>query len=81
MALELTVTAKGQITLGQAVLDHLKIGPGEKVGVTLLPDERVELRPAEFLPSISRLRGVPHRPGQKPVTIEEMQDAIEAVEL
>jgi len=81
MALELTITAKGQITLRQAVLDHLKIRPGEKVGVTLLPDGRVELRPAESLPPIERARGCLRRPHQKPATLQEMQNAIEAVEL
>jgi len=40
MALELTVTAKGQITLRQAVLDHLKVAAGDKVEVLLLPDGR-----------------------------------------
>ena len=43
MALELTVTAKGQVTLRQAVLDHLGVRPGDKVGISLLPDGRVEL--------------------------------------
>jgi len=41
----------------------------------------VELHPAQSKPPISRLRGVLYRPGRKPATIEEMQDAIEAVEL
>ena len=32
MALELTVTAKGQVTLRRAVLNHLGVTPGAKVG-------------------------------------------------
>jgi hypothetical protein len=36
MALELTVTAKGQVTLRRAVLDHLGVVPGAKVSVSLL---------------------------------------------
>ncbi len=81
MALELTVTAKGQLTLRQAVLDHLKIRPGEKVGVALLPDGRVELRPADSRPSIAQARGCLKRPDQKPATLQEMQDAIESAAL
>jgi bifunctional DNA-binding transcriptional regulator/antitoxin component of YhaV-PrlF toxin-antitoxin module len=78
MALELTITAKGQVTLRQAVLDHLKAGPGDKVGVTLLPDGGVELRPAENGMDIRQLRGMLRREGQKPATLRDMQDAIEA---
>ena len=77
MSLELTITAKGQVTLKQAVLDHLKVGPGQKVSVSFLPNGRVELNPAEAQPGIRRLRGILRRQGQKPVSLEEMQDAIE----
>ncbi len=77
MSLELTVTAKGQITLRQAVLEHLHIRPGEKVAVALLPDGRLELKAAHERHDIGRARGVLHRPGQRVVTLEEMQDAIE----
>ena len=78
VSLELTITAKGQVTLKQAVLDHLNVGPGQKVSVSLLPDGRVELNPAEAQPDIRRLRGILRREGQKPVSLEEMQAAIEA---
>lgn len=77
MRVELTVTSKGQITLRQAVLDHLGIKPGERVDVELLPDGRAELRPAGARPGLAGLRGVLRRPGQKPISLEEMQAAIE----
>ncbi|KAA0595775.1 AbrB family looped-hinge helix DNA binding protein [Azospirillum lipoferum] len=77
MRVELTVTAKGQITLRQAVLDHLGIKPGDHVDVELLPDGRVELRPAGTRPKLARLRGMLRRPGQTAVTLQEMQEAIE----
>jgi bifunctional DNA-binding transcriptional regulator/antitoxin component of YhaV-PrlF toxin-antitoxin module len=77
MNVELTVTAKGQDTLRKTVLDHLGIKPGQRVSAALLPDGRVELRSAEMVPDISALRGVLRRPGQKPVSLEEMQEAIE----
>jgi bifunctional DNA-binding transcriptional regulator/antitoxin component of YhaV-PrlF toxin-antitoxin module len=78
MALELKITAKGQVTLRQAVLDHMHLKPGQKVGVSLLPDGRVELSPAAASPDISSLRGILRKPGQRRISIEEMQAAIEA---
>jgi AbrB family looped-hinge helix DNA binding protein len=75
---ELTVTAKGQVTLRKAVLEHLGVRPGERVQVALLPDGRVELAPARGSHDISRLRGALYRPGRRPATLEEMQEAIEA---
>ena len=80
MALELTITTKGQLTLKRAVLDHMHVKPGQKVGVSLLPDGRVELVPAETRPDICSLRGALRRPNQTPVSIEEMQAAIEDVD-
>ena len=78
MALELTVTAKGQVTLRRTVLHHLGVKPGEKVKVSLLPDGRVELMPAAERADISALRGALRRPGQRAVSVREMQEAIEA---
>jgi hypothetical protein len=43
VALELTVTAKGQVTLRRAVLDHLGVMPDAKVSVSLLENGRIEL--------------------------------------
>ncbi|MDE2005956.1 MAG: AbrB/MazE/SpoVT family DNA-binding domain-containing protein [Rhodospirillales bacterium] len=76
MSVALTITAKGQITLRQAVLAHLGAGPGRKVDVALLPDGRVELRASDTVPPIARLRGALRRPGQRIVTLDEMRDAI-----
>ncbi|WP_211115363.1 AbrB/MazE/SpoVT family DNA-binding domain-containing protein [Nitrospirillum amazonense] len=78
MALELTITAKGQVTLKQAVLDHLGLRPGQKVGVVFLPDGRVELQPAAARPSVVRARGMLRRPGQRVISLQEMQAAVEA---
>ena len=77
MALELTITAKGQVTLRQAVLNHLGLRPGDKVGVALLANGRVELTPAAGGHDLSSLRGALKRPGQTGVSLQEMQDAIE----
>ncbi len=78
MVLELTVTAKGQVTLRQTVLDHLGVKPGDKVGVSLLPDGRVELTSAATGHDLREVRGMLRRRRQRPVSLREMQEAIEA---
>jgi bifunctional DNA-binding transcriptional regulator/antitoxin component of YhaV-PrlF toxin-antitoxin module len=78
MALELTVTAKGQVTLRRAVLDHLGVRPGAKISVSLLEDGRVELVAAAARDDIKSLRGALRRAGQRPLSLKEMQEAIEA---
>jgi bifunctional DNA-binding transcriptional regulator/antitoxin component of YhaV-PrlF toxin-antitoxin module len=78
MALELKVTAKGQVTLRRAVLDHLGVRPGDKVSVSLLENERIELVAAAARDDIRGLRGALRRPRQRAVSLEEMQAAIEA---
>lgn len=78
MALELTITAKGQVTLRREVLAHLGIKPGDRVSASLLPGGRVELVPAAGRHDIRSLRGALHRPGQRRVGLPEMQEAIEA---
>jgi antitoxin PrlF len=72
---ELTVTAKGQITLRKEVLQHLGVSPGQKVEVDLLPNGRVEVR-GKPTGSIQDFFGCAHRPGTKPLTIEEINEII-----
>jgi bifunctional DNA-binding transcriptional regulator/antitoxin component of YhaV-PrlF toxin-antitoxin module len=77
VGLELTVTAKGQITLRRAVLEHLGVAPGDRVGVSLLENGRIELVAATAGDHIRGLRGALRRPGQRSVSLAEMQEAIE----
>jgi AbrB family looped-hinge helix DNA binding protein len=76
MSLELTVTAKGQVTLCKAVLLHLGIKPGDKIELALLDGGRVQLAPPAGR-DFSRLRGALKRPGQPVVSPEQMRDAID----
>lgn len=68
-----TVTVKGQATLPKAVRDHLGLKPGDRVKFFIHPDGRVMLLP---MAPVSRLRGILKNLRRKPVTIEEMDDAI-----
>jgi bifunctional DNA-binding transcriptional regulator/antitoxin component of YhaV-PrlF toxin-antitoxin module len=78
MAIELTVTAKGQVTLRQAVLKHLRVKPGGKVCVSMLPDGRVQLASVSTGYDLRDVRGMLRRRRQRPVPLEEMRDAIGA---
>lgn len=77
MLSQLTVTAKGQVTLRQAVLEHLNVRPGQKIRVSFLAGGRVELRAADAVASIAELRGALRRPGRRAVSLADMQKAIE----
>jgi bifunctional DNA-binding transcriptional regulator/antitoxin component of YhaV-PrlF toxin-antitoxin module len=75
MSTTLTVTAKGQVTLRKDILQHLGVTPGQKIAIDLLPNGRVELR-AQPTGSIEDFFGCAHRPGTKPLTIEEINEII-----
>ena len=60
------------------MLDHLGVVPGAKVSVALLENGRIELIAAAARDDIKSLRSALQRSGQRPVSLEEMQEAIEA---
>jgi antitoxin PrlF len=76
MSATLTITSKGQVTLRKDLLRHLGVGPGEKVEIDLLPNGRAELRAARKAGSIENFFGSAYKPGTKPLTIEEINEAI-----
>ena len=71
---ESTVTAKGQTTLPKDVRKVLGLQPGDKLRYILLDGEVRILRARPVLD----LEGALKRSGQKPVTLEEMDEAIAA---
>ncbi len=73
----LSVTSKGQVTFRREVLEHLGAGPGDRLVVDLLPGGRVEVRAAQG-GHIDDFIGLLARPDQKPVSIEEMNEAAAA---
>ena len=73
----LTVTAKGQITLKKELLRHLGIRPGEKIEISALPGGELRIRRSMKTGKISDVFGMLKREGQRPISIEEMNEAIQ----
>jgi bifunctional DNA-binding transcriptional regulator/antitoxin component of YhaV-PrlF toxin-antitoxin module len=71
----LTVTARGQVTFRRDVLQHLGIGPGEKIELDKLPDGRVALRAARPAGKIDSFLGVLAGKTKKVATVDEMNAA------
>jgi len=73
---QLTITAKGQVTLRKDVLEHLGVGPGDKIEVEKLPSGRIVVSAPRKTGKISDLSGMLKRPGQRTLSIEEMNEII-----
>jgi bifunctional DNA-binding transcriptional regulator/antitoxin component of YhaV-PrlF toxin-antitoxin module len=73
----LTVTAKGQITLRQDLLRHMKVAPGEKVEVEKLPDGRLAVGAASQTGSIAEFSGCLKQKGGPRLTIKQIKEATE----
>ena len=71
---ESTVTVKGQTTLPRDVRSALGLTSGDKVRYLIL-DGEVRILKAR---SVKELRGILARPGQEPVSLDEMDEAIAA---
>ena len=69
-----TLTSKGQVILPKQIRDKLRLKAGSKLNFELLPDGTVKLRPAN-LTALS-IMGMLKPPGQRPVSIEEMDEGI-----
>ena len=71
----LTVTARGQVTFRKEVLQHLGIGPGQKIELDLLPDGRGLLRAARPAGTIDGFVGLLAGRTKKVANIEEISEA------
>ncbi len=69
---DLTVTAKGQVTLRKGVLKHLGVQPGDRITVEMLPDGLVSVKAARQSGHISDVFGLLKRPDGPVLSIEEM---------
>ena len=72
----LTVSSKGQVTLGEDILSHLGIGLGDAVSIDLLPDGSAVLTGIKTRRGIERLFGALHDPNQPALSIEEINEII-----
>ncbi len=71
MNITLEVTAKGQITLCNEVVNHLGVRPGDKLDVDLLTGGRIRLRPRRGI-SAASVFGMLTRPGTPFLSVEEI---------
>ena len=74
MALRLTVTAKGRVTLPKALLEHLGVAVGDEIVVELLPSGRIGLRAAGR--TIESVFGRLHDPAEPTLSIDEINEII-----
>ncbi len=81
MGVEVTVTTEGQVGLDQAILDHLGVQPGERLELILKPNGRVELHSISKKRSLREVYGILVRENATPVSLEDMQRAIEDVQI
>ncbi len=69
-----TLTSKGQLTLPKKIREHLKVATGDAVDFVIGADGEVRVRAGDV--DVRDLRGLLHKPGRRPVTLEQMDDAI-----
>jgi antitoxin PrlF len=69
-----TLTSKGQITLPKAVRDVLRVDAGDQIDFVISERGEVTVRPVTV--DVTELRGMFKRSGQRPVSVEEMNEAI-----
>lgn len=84
---ELTITAKGQITLKRSILDRLGVRPGQMVNAEVMADGSLHITAAKSVVVDPRqlpgakdhpARGMFFKSGRTPATLADMQEAIEA---
>lgn len=69
-----TLTTKGQITLPKQIREKLDLDTGDPIDFVIQPNGDVLLKPAKF--DIRKLEGILKSPKKRPVTVEEMNEAI-----
>jgi AbrB family looped-hinge helix DNA binding protein len=69
-----TVTSRGQTVIPKPVREHLGLRPGDEVEFIVRDDGEVLVKPATE--DVRKLKGMLHRAGQKPVSLQAMNAAI-----
>jgi len=69
-----TLTSKGQLTLPKAIREQVGAQTGDRLDVSVSEDGTIHLR--RMGGTIRELGGILRRPGQRPVSIREMDESI-----
>ena len=69
-----TLTTKGQITIPKEVRDHLGVETGDRLSFVVQEDGTVIVKP--ITRHVRELGGLLRRPGQRIVSVDEMDQAI-----
>ena len=70
-----TLTSKGQITLPKEIRDRLGLDAGAMLDFELLPDNTITARAVK--PDARRVRGLFKSPHARPLTVEQMDEAVD----
>jgi AbrB family looped-hinge helix DNA binding protein len=69
------MTSRGQTVIPKAIREHLSLRPGDTIDFVVRDDGGVLIRPA--VEDVRRLKGLLYRPGRPPVSVQEMDRAIQ----
>ena len=67
-------TNEGQIDIPHEIRELLGLQPGDRVDFIVEADGRVYVQPVKI--EIEKLKGILHKPDRKPVSVEQMDEAI-----
>jgi AbrB family looped-hinge helix DNA binding protein len=69
-----TMTTKGQVTIPKEVREHLGVETGDRLSFVVQEDGTVIVKP--ITRHVRELGGFLQRPGQRPVSVNEMDEGI-----
>jgi AbrB family looped-hinge helix DNA binding protein len=69
-----TLTSKGQTVIPKPIRDQLGLKPGDAIDFIVVENGDVLIRPAAS--DVRALKGLLHRPGRQPISVEEMNRVI-----
>jgi antitoxin PrlF len=70
-----TITSKGQTTIPKEIRELLNLRPGDRINFIIEADGRVYIQPINV--QVEDLSGILHNHRRTPVSIEQMNEAIE----
>jgi len=69
-----TLTSKGQVTVPKKIRDSLRLHTGDKIEFIITETKEALLRPVTK--KVDDVFGKLHKPGRKPISVEEMDSVI-----